>query len=69
MSFRDTDKNEALSEKWERLRSRGYWVWYFLIPVFGVAPVVRSYERHDGHVWIWLLFDAVCMVAAILKRP
>ena len=62
-------KYETLSDKWERIRSRGYWVSYWLIPLLAVSPAIRSYERHDGHLWVWLTSAAVCMIAAILRRP
>jgi len=65
----DPAKDETLSEKWERISSRGYWVVYWLIPLFTVPPTVRSYERHDGHLWVWLTSAAVCLIGAILRRP
>ena len=57
----DPAKDETLSEKWERISSRGYWV--------VVPPTVRTYARHDGHLWVWLTSAAVCLIGAILRRP
>jgi len=69
MTLHHPDKDETLSQMWERVRSRGYWVVYFLIPFFTLPPAVRSYERHDGHLWIWVLIGGICLIVAILKRP
>jgi hypothetical protein len=57
-------------ENWsERVRSRTYWTLYFLIPLFTIAHIDRSYQDHDGQEWKWLLWGVALMALAIWRRP
>jgi len=64
-----SDSRKDWEEWWEKTRTRGYWASYFLIPIILFPIVLRSYERHDGHEWIWLLVGVALMVRAVVMRP
>jgi hypothetical protein len=51
-------------ENWaEKLRSRTYWVVYFLIPFLVVLHIA------SGHSRTWLIVGGVMMALAIWRRP
>jgi hypothetical protein len=66
MTLLDGGSKESLAERWNR---RNYQVKYIALALIMLPGLLRSYEKHDGSWWKWMLVGAGLLAVLIWRRP